>query len=594
MPEKLPQGWVKTNLGEVCVPVAMIQPEKSPDTEFTYFDIGGIDNERNRIAETKAVTGRNAPSRARQLVREDDILFSTVRTYLRKIARIDRSYTNPVASTGFCVIRAAEGVLSQFLFFQVLSEKFLQPLHLLQTGSSYPAVRARDVFAQSIMLAPAREQERIVAKLDAALSQIAAGEMAARRARVRLQRYRTAVLQAAATGDLTRAWRESQRKKKKPKDGTGESLLQRLITARRVRWEKAELQRLRAVGKVRKDETWKSRYHEPSPPDANDLAELPKRWAWASIDQLSWDSGYGTSVKCTHESKGPAVLRIPNIRNRGLDFSDLKFAANSRVLADNNFVAPGDFLLIRTNGSKDLIGRAAVVRTEPKRRCGFASYLIRFRLVGREKLWSWLAIAWDSPFVRIRIEAKAATTAGQYNVSLSGLSGMAIPLPPIAEQSEILREVELRLAAADRLEAALEQQLVRAHAARQSLLLEAFTGRLVSQDPNDEAASVLLERIRTLRKTESERSKVKPMPKRKSKSKAARRPLLDVLHQHKKPITPEQLFMESGYQREFEDNESRQEIVDNFYEELRQLVGPKGQVLETRPNHSTVLLEAKE
>ena len=164
MPKKLPKGWVKTKLGEVCLPVETIQPNDSPDIEFTYFDIGGIDNERNRIAQTKTLTGRFAPSRARQAVRKDDILFSTVRTYLRKIARVESDYPNPVASTGFTVIRAAEGVSSQFLFFQVLSEDFLQPLHALQSGTSYPAVRHRDVFAQWIVLAPTREQERIVSK----------------------------------------------------------------------------------------------------------------------------------------------------------------------------------------------------------------------------------------------------------------------------------------------------------------------------------------------------------------------------------------------------------------------------------------------
>ncbi len=141
MAQKLPNGWVRTNLSAVCLPIANVQPEESPDTEFTYFDIGGIDNERNRIVETKTIAGRNAPSRARQALRKGDILFSTVRTYLRKIARVDREYPNPVGSTGFAVIRAAEGVSSQLLFFQVLSEDFLQPLHALQSGSSCPCPR---------------------------------------------------------------------------------------------------------------------------------------------------------------------------------------------------------------------------------------------------------------------------------------------------------------------------------------------------------------------------------------------------------------------------------------------------------------------
>jgi len=86
MPKKLPKGWTKVRLADVCLPVATIRPEASPDVEFTYFDIGGVDNESNSIAEAKTLTGSNLPSRARQVVQKDDILFSNVRTYLRKIA----------------------------------------------------------------------------------------------------------------------------------------------------------------------------------------------------------------------------------------------------------------------------------------------------------------------------------------------------------------------------------------------------------------------------------------------------------------------------------------------------------------------------
>ena len=83
------------------------------------------------------------------------------------------------------------------------------------------------------------------------------------------------------------------------------------------------------------------------------------------------------------------------------------------------------------------------------------------------------------------------------------------------------------------------------------------------------------------------------MPKSKPKSKVMLRPLLEILREHREPMTPEQLFRDSGYQQEFEDNECRQDIVDRFYEELRQQVGPKGPVIEKRPDRNTVLLQVK-
>lgn len=591
MPEKLPEGWVKTTLGEVCLPVENIQPEDAPDAAFTYFDIGGIDSERNRIAETKSVAGRDAPSRARQALRINDILFSTVRTYLRKIARVEHDYPNPVASTGFAVIRAAEGVSPDFLLFQVLSDDFLEPLSALQTGSSYPAVRTRDVFAQPIVLPPTREQEKIAAKISAAFLRVERATAAARRAQDRLKRYHTAVLDAAATGELTRPWREAQADKADRE--TGENLLQQLLAARRASWEEIELRRLDARAKTPKDDNWKLGYREPTPPKTERIYELPTGWTWISIDQLGWNSSYGTSAKCAYDGKGPAVLRIPNIRNRTIDYADLKFAARPQDLRDEDFIAPGDLLIIRTNGSKDLIGRVAVVKSTPTRKSGFASYLIRFRLVGSETLWSWISLATESTIVRSGIESRAATTAGQYNISLSGLADLAIPLPPMDEQAEIVREAERRLAAADGLDSVLEQQLSRAAATRQSLLREAFGGRLVPQDPTDESASLLLQRLRAERKAQAQNPKGKRMTKSKSKSRATLRPLLEVLRDHGKPMTPEQLFRDSGYQQEFKDNESRQEIVDRFYEELRKQTGTQGPVLETRPNRNTVLLQVK-
>jgi type I restriction enzyme S subunit len=575
MPEELPKGWVKTKLGEVCLPVLTIQPEDSPDAEFTYFDIGGIDNERNRIAETKTVTGRNAPSRARQAVRKDDILFSTVRTYLRKIARVERDYPNPVASTGFTVIRAAEGVSSQFLFFQILSEDFLQPLHALQTGSSYPAVRNRDVFAQPIVLAPEREQKQIAAKLDAALTRMANGEKAARRALERLQRYRAAVLHAAVTGELTREWREAQQKNKKADLETGKALSQRLLAARRARWEEAELERLRAVGKAPKDDKWKSRYPEPTPPRTDDLPNLPKGWIWASLDQI----GELNRGKSKHRPRGDTRLYggpYPFIQTGDIRKSGGTIREHTQTYSEFGLKQSR----LWPTGTLCITIAANIAET------GILSYPACFpdSVVGFVQDDTLLKVRFVEFFIRSEkseLERYAPATA-QKNINIELLKGLSISLPPFAEQSEIVREVERRLSAGDRLAAVLEQQSARADATRQSLLREAFAGRLVPQNPNDEPASVLLERIRAARETEAKKPKGKPMPKSRSKKKVTHRPLLDVLREHRQPMTPEQLFRESGYEAAFNESDAPQDLVDTFYRELRKLTDKPAKVAERK------------
>lgn len=224
------------------------------------------------------------------------------------------------------------------------------------------------------------------------------------------------------------------------------------------------------------------------------------------------------------------------------------------------------------------------------KRYSFASYLIRFRLVGDDRIWSWVSLAWGSDILRSSIESRATTTAGQYNISLSGLSDLAIPLPPLSEQTEIVSEVDRRLSAADQLADTLEQKLVQTSVMRQSLLRQAFEGRLVPQNIDDKSASVLLEQIRTNLDAKTKKPKGKRMTKPNSKAKAARRPLVDVLYDHNKLMTPEELFCEAGF-------EPAQ--VDIFYRELASLRNklreekPKASEAKLWPHHAKVLLQLK-
>lgn len=149
--------------------------------------------------------------------------------------------------------------------------------------------------------------------------------------------------------------------------------------------------------------------------------------------------------------------------------------------------------------------------------------------------------------------------------------------------------MERRLSAADQLVIVLEQQLDRVRTTRRLLLSEAFSGRLIPQDSKDESASVLLERFRAIREAEAQETRSKLMPK--SKSKTVRRPLLDVLREHKKAMTPEKLFRDAGF-------EASQ--VDLFYRELASLRDklreqkPKASKAKLWPSRKDVLLQLRE
>jgi len=202
---------------------------------------------------------------------------------------------------------------------------------------------------------------------------------------------------------------------------------------------------------------------------------------------------YGTSIKCAYDAHGAPVLRIPNVQGGYIDCSDLKFATDPSADLSSLAVEDGDLLFVRTNGSRDLIGRVASVHgTEGM---AFASYLIRARLDRSRLDPRFAVIALSSPTSRAHIESKAATTAGQYNLNLAALRSLPVPLPTIDEQRQIVAAVDQRLSVAGALSAATERALARSAALRRSILDRAFTGQLVPPDPSDEPASLLLERI---------------------------------------------------------------------------------------------------
>jgi type I restriction enzyme S subunit len=218
-------------------------------------------------------------------------------------------------------------------------------------------------------------------------------------------------------------------------------------------------------------------------------------WTCDTLGNLAIQSGYGTSVKCSYEETNEPVLRIPNVVRGRVDLADMKNASRPLGLSEESALQPGDLLMVRTNGSIDLVGRTAVLNRPLSPFHGFASYLLRFRFDQSRVLADWVHLFLSSPTGRKFLERHAASSAGQHNVSLSMLGKMPIPLPSKEEQRAIIQETERRLSVVADIEATIDANQKRAERMRQSLLRKAFSGQLVPQDPSDEPASVLLARI---------------------------------------------------------------------------------------------------
>ena len=196
--------WEQISLKSCCLPVSKRKDSKDKKEHFLYLDIAAIDNQTNTISFATPYTGENAPSRARQIVKVGDILFSTVRTYLKNIALItDAKYNNQIASTGFCVIRPnPQMTLPKFIFYKTLSSEFLTPLNVKQRGSSYPAVRDGDVLSSKILLPSLPEQKAIVEKIEKAFACADKAQAAISAALEQAKQLKQSILKRAFEGRL--------------------------------------------------------------------------------------------------------------------------------------------------------------------------------------------------------------------------------------------------------------------------------------------------------------------------------------------------------------------------------------------------------
>jgi type I restriction enzyme, S subunit len=507
--------------------------------------------------------------------REGDVLYGKMRPYLNKVwvAEFDG-----ICSAEFLVFPKSDWLNSQFLALRLNAEDFVTFANGKVSGQR-PRVDFEALSPFPIHLPPIAEQERIVAKLIVVLTSVQRAEMAAHRALERLKGYRAAVLNAGITGELTRSWRKTH----KP-DETGAQLLQRLLELRRDRWEQAELQHISNAVKHPTDDNWKARYPDPIPPRTQDMPNFPSTWALASVEQLlqgNHGMAYGILKPGNPVSNGVPMLRIVDISEDGTIATKGIFHV-SRALAQEfkrTRLETYDVLL----SIMGTIGRTAIV---PDRMDGanVNRALAVLKLIDK-KLAPFVFLVFRSSWLQTLI-ARTKMGSAQQRINLSDLRWFPVPIPSLVEQAEIVREAEHRISAAARLTNTLKRQLDHARVTRQSLLRDAFTGRLVPQKPSDEPASVLLECIRASRKAEAK----KPKGKRMSKSKPTRRPLLDVLREHTKPITPEQLFDEAGFQPA---------QADTFYRELASLrkiiqeKKPDASEAKAWPYRAHVLLELK-
>ncbi len=386
------------------------------------------------------------------------------------------------------------------------------------TGTTRLKLTQNAIKSIPIYVAPVAEQHRIVAKIEALFYELDKCVESLKTARAKLDVYRQAVLKHAFDGKLTTQWREEN----KAKLETPEQLLARVKQAREICY-KQQLEEWNTTVKAREEGSRSGKkpmkpsklkeIHHLSLTETETLPSLPIGWSYLRMGLVIDEPKYGSSKKCDYDYKGTGVLRIPNVVRGVVDASDLKGAHFGEEEKRIYGLRSGDILLIRSNGSISIVGRSALISKADEQYL-YAGYLIRLRSNLTALLPEFLTALLASHLLRTQIEDKAKSTSGVNNINSGEIQSLVIPLCSISEQKIVVERLSTSLSAIDAIEAEIYSHLLKIEALRQSILKKVFSGQLVTQDPNDEPASVLLERIRAERENAAKNNRYRKTKKR--------------------------------------------------------------------------------
>ena len=438
-----------------------------------------------------------------------DVLISVSNSLalVGKVAQVTNLPQKSTLGAFISLLRPSSGLDAKFYYYQMASPEVQSEIrYSASTTTNISNISSGKLSAVTLEVPPLAEQHRIVVEIETQFTRLDASVAALRRAQANLKRYRASVLKAACEGWLVPTESELSRTEGRDYEPAG-ILLKRILAERRARWESQETRR--------------GKYKEPSTPDASAQPELPEGWVWAYLDQLIYLLEGGTAVTATSNTSSRKVLRSSAVRHGFIDLDDHRYLPEDAIKNSDPCIAMEDLLFTRLSGTLGYVGNCAVVGELGDQKIEFPDRIFRGRCTSSASP-HYIQNCFSTQTLREDLEAKAKSSAGHQRISLSDLREFRIPLPPLAEQRRIVAEVERRLSVIQQAEATVEASLAQAERLRQSILKQAFSGKLVPQDPDDEPASALLERIKAEREAAqaSTLSGRGPKPRRAQKARA--------------------------------------------------------------------------
>ena len=489
-PFPLPRGWIKIKISQI----ADTKSGGTPSTfnkEFWNGDIPWINSGALKDAivyePSSHITKHAIEKSAAKIIPKNSVLIALTGATTGKIGLLNFDSTTNQSVVGILPNTNFE---PKYLFYFFIHSR--ESVLKKAIGTAQPHINKGIVDDFGCLLAPLPEQHRIVTKIEELFTQLDAGVAPLKKAQTQLKRYRQAVLKAAFEGRLTKEWREEHAGEIEP----AETLIERIEHVRQK------------IGSAKKNEKIT---------DFSYLDPLPNTWSWLRLDNLAFIKGGITkdSKRIVENGRPVPYLRVANVQNGYLNLQEMKTIEASEDEIHNLSLKIGD-ILFTEGGDRDKLGRGWIWQNEIPD-CIYQNHIFRARLYLDEispKYVSWFGNTHSQKYFM----RQGKQTTNLASISLTQLRAFPVALPPIAEQKEIINEIERHFSQIDHLENIITTSLQQSESLHQSILKRAFEGKLVPQDPNDEPASILLERIKAEKVLHQTKAKSPKKPKRKIKN----------------------------------------------------------------------------
>lgn len=444
-PYEVPDNWINVKLNSIV----KFEKGKKPKILIDDFEDKAIPYVTIKYFQTKEADQYTFETETNRLCKEDDILivWDGARAGL-----IGTGVKGALGST-LCNIRF-DDINKKFMYYYFLSKYDL--INSNTKGTGIPHVDPSYLDTLVLSIPPLKEQQRIVDRIESLFEKLDKAKELIEEARDDFEKRKSAVLEKAFRGELTKEWR---------KESYINSNLMELL--------------LNQNNKLKKNFTFS---------EATELFELPNQWNWIKLKDCCEKFKYGTSAKSKEEGKVP-VLRMGNIQEGKLDWTNLVYTSDEEEIKKYELIS-GDLLFNRTN-SPELVGKTSIY--EGEREAIYAGYLIRVRtLEGIDSRF--VNYFMNSIFAKHRCMEVKSDGVSQSNINAEKLGDFDIPLPPTEEQKEIVRILDKLLENESKIEelTALEKQI---ELIKKSILAKVFRGQLGTNSEDDESAIELLKEI---------------------------------------------------------------------------------------------------